>query len=140
MHDIGKLALPDGSLHRRRAVHDRRADAGAIALDDCGAELAHGVPYLRMTAPLVAATPTSGSVAAAIPRGLRGEAIPIGARIIAVADAFETRSPAIPDERDDRARGCANVELVRHAGSHFDPAVVSAWLRVSESVASSPGC
>ena len=53
--------------------------------------------------------------------------------VIAVADAWDAFAGS-PDERDHRATGCANLELVRQAGSHFDPAVVRAWLRVSETL------
>jgi two-component system, cell cycle response regulator len=93
------------------------------------------VPYLRMTAPLVLnAHERFGG--GGHPTGIAGAAIPLGARVIAVADAWDAFA-GVPEERDERARGCANVELVRHAGPHFDPAVVRAWLRVSESLSES---
>jgi HD-GYP domain-containing protein (c-di-GMP phosphodiesterase class II) len=131
VHDLGKLALPDAL----------RTAAGPFTTDELmlvrshstiGAGLAHGVPYLRMTAPLVLNTHERFG-GGGHPAGLAGEAIPLGARVIAVADAWDAFAGA-PDQRDDGARGCANVELMRHAGPHFDPAVVRAWLRVSETL------
>ena len=131
VHDLGKLALPDAL----------RAAGGPFTTEELmlvrshstiGAELAYGVPYLRMTAPLVLNTHERFG-GGGHPAGIAGEGIPLGARVIAVADAWDAFAGA-PDERDDRARGCANVELVRHAGPHFDPAVVRAWLRVSETL------
>jgi putative nucleotidyltransferase with HDIG domain len=131
VHDLGKLALPDAL----------RAAGGPFTSEELmlvrshstiGAELAHGVAYLRMTAPIVLnAHERFGG--GGHPGGLAGEAIPLGSRVIAVADAWDAFA-GIPGERDERSRGCANVELVRHAGPHFDPAVVRAWLRVSESL------
>ncbi len=67
------------------------------------------------------------------PAGLAGEAIPLAARIIVVADAFDAMCGAVGGTGLD-ARDCANAELVRHAGSHFDPDIVRAWLRASENV------
>ncbi|MEO8071598.1 MAG: HD domain-containing phosphohydrolase, partial [Acidobacteriota bacterium] len=55
-------------------------------------------------------------------------AIPIGARIIAVAEAFDSLSGGTLSPRSE-AIAAANTQLVRHAGSWFDPKVVHAWLR-----------
>ena len=131
VHDIGKLALPD----TLRAAYGPRAARELILVrshSSMAAELAHDVPYLRVTAPLIlAAHERFGG--GGHPTGASGESIPLGGRIIAVADAWDAFAGA-PDERDNRATECANLELVRHAGPHFDPAVVRAWLRVSETV------
>ena len=131
VHDIGKLALPD----TLRAAYGPRAARELILVrshSSMAAELAHDVPYLRVTAPLIlAAHERFGG--GGHPTGASGESIPLGGRIIAVADAWDAFAGP-PDERDDRATKCANLELVRHAGPHFDPAVVRAWLRVSETV------
>ena len=61
------------------------------------------------------------------PRGLRGDAIPVWGRIVAVADVFDALTslrpykPAWPVE-------AAVAELIRCSGSHFEPAVVQAFL------------
>ena len=63
------------------------------------------------------------------PAGLRGETIPLGARIFAVADAFDAMtfdrpySVAISFE-------AARREIVRCSGTHFDPAVVETFLKL----------
>ena len=131
VHDLGKLALPD-ALRSAGGPFTTEELMLVRSHSTIGAELAHGVPYLRMTAPLVLNTHERFG-GGGHPAGLAGEAIPLGSRIIAVADAWDAFAGA-PEERDDRARGCANVELVRHAGPHFDPAVVRAWLRASETL------
>jgi response regulator RpfG family c-di-GMP phosphodiesterase len=129
VHDIGKLTLPD----TLRAAYGPRAARELVLVrshSTMAAEMAYDVPYLRATAPLIL---SAHERFGGHPTGAAGESIPLGGRIIAVADAWDAFAGA-PDERDDRATECANLELVRHAGPHFDPAVVRAWLRVSETV------
>src|SRR5689334_25001396 len=65
----------------------------------------------------------------AYPRGLRGEEIPLGARIFAVVDAFDAMTF---DRPYSKAIGfdAAKAEIKRCAGTHFDPDVVEAFLRV----------
>jgi HD-GYP domain-containing protein (c-di-GMP phosphodiesterase class II) len=61
------------------------------------------------------------------PDGLRREAIPIGARIVAVCDAFRAMVSRGPTGRRSRSNS-ACAELERNAGTQFDPAVVTALL------------
>ena len=67
------------------------------------------------------------------PEGLRGDAIPIGSRIVALVDAFDS---LVGDRRLHQAAtiAAANAQLVRSAGTDFDPDVVAAWLRYSDAV------
>ena len=59
---------------------------------------------------------------------MSGAAIPLGARLIAVAEAFDTlRVGPVSSETD--SMHMANAELVRGAGSFFDPEVIKVWLR-----------
>ena len=62
------------------------------------------------------------------PDGLRKEDIPLGSRIIAVADAFDAMTSARP-YRDALSEAYAINEIRDHAGSQFDPAVVAAFMR-----------
>ncbi len=67
------------------------------------------------------------------PRGLRAEEIPVGARILAVVDAWESMTvgrPHRPARREDDARH----ELRRLAGRQFDPRVVDAFERVLDAL------
>ncbi len=61
------------------------------------------------------------------PRGLAGEAIPLGGRILAVADAYDAMSEDRPYHKGV-APEVAHKELIRCAGAQFDPAVVRAFL------------
>ncbi|ADG81396.1 HD domain-containing phosphohydrolase [Thermincola potens] len=65
------------------------------------------------------------------PDGLKGEDIPLGARIIAVADTFDAlTSDRVYRKRQDQAR--AVNEIIRCSGTQFDPAVVTAFINVLE--------
>ena len=66
------------------------------------------------------------------PNGLKGDDIPIGARIIAVADAFQ----ALISNRPYRKKAYSKEEAIRiikkNAGTDFDPVVVNAFLKIIE--------
>jgi putative nucleotidyltransferase with HDIG domain len=64
------------------------------------------------------------------PRQLRGDEISLGARIVAVADAFEVMT-AVRSYKRAATASAARRELTASAGAHFDPAVVRAFLNVS---------
>jgi len=68
------------------------------------------------------------------PCGLAGDSIPIEARLLAVADAFDAMTSARP-YRPMRPREDAFAELEREAGKQFDPAVVEAFLAVWQAAA-----
>ena len=131
VHDIGKLAFPTSLIDK-----DGQYSAEELAVirthTIAGAAIVIDVPYLNHAAAVVAATHERWA-GGGFPRGLFHDAIPVGARIIAVADAFEAlvghAAVVTSDTRDS-----ANAELVRCAGTHFDPAIVRAWLRLPEDV------
>ena len=129
VHDIGKLAFPVSLLDK-----DGQFTSEELAVirthTIAGAAILINVPYLHAAAAVVAATHERWS-GGGFPRGLFNDAIPMPSRIIAVADAFDALTGHVGDA-DAEIRDAANAELVRYAGSHFDPAVVRAWLRVPE--------
>ncbi len=123
LHDIGKVALPDAILQK----------AGTLAPEEwaqiyrhpvIGAELLERVPALHSLAPLVRGHHERWD-GQGYPDGLAGEAIPLGARIVAVAEAYAAMTT---DRNHQAARPTreALAELRRCAGSQFDPAVVTA--------------
>ncbi len=64
------------------------------------------------------------------PAGLAGEEISVAGRVIAVVDAYESMTAARPYQKA-RVTRVAREELVRCAGTHFDPTVVRAFLSIS---------
>ncbi|HSG04790.1 MAG TPA: HD domain-containing phosphohydrolase, partial [Nitrospiria bacterium] len=65
------------------------------------------------------------------PEGIKGEAIPVGARIFSVADAFDTMTTNRP-YRKALPYQSAVEEILRCSGSQFDPKVVEAFLKIPE--------
>jgi response regulator RpfG family c-di-GMP phosphodiesterase len=126
LHDVGKLAIPKAIMQKSWPLSDGEY-AIVRSYVSVSAEALSRVPFLEPTAEIVGATRESFD-GRGYPRGLRGTAIPLGARVIAVAEAFDKLSggEAAPDRR---TIDLANAELVRGAGTRFDPLVVNAWLR-----------
>jgi response regulator RpfG family c-di-GMP phosphodiesterase len=95
-----------------------------------GFQIVSEVPALRHLAPIIVAT-NERFDGSGFPAGLAGEDIPLGARIIAVADAWDSLATA---RRMAGRLGAdaVNAELVRGAGSDFDPDVIRTWLSVGE--------
>jgi HD-GYP domain-containing protein (c-di-GMP phosphodiesterase class II) len=90
-----------------------------------GARIVSSAPALANTAPLILSSHerTDGR---GYPEGLSGEQIPLGARIIAVCDAFEAMTCDRPYPRAITTEA-ALEELKRNRGTQFDPAVVDAF-------------
>ena len=73
-------------------------------------------------------TPRARRSARGYPDGLPGEDIPLGARVVAVCDAYDAMITDRP-YRPSMIREAALEELARHAGEQFDPAMVGAFIR-----------
>lgn len=131
LHDVGKLGVPESVLRKEGPL-----DASEVELmrrhPEIGARMLERLDLLNGAAPLVLHHQErfDGNLAGqhpGYPRGLAGEAIPLGARIIAVVDAFDamtTTRPyraALPPEE-------ATAVLRRERGRQFDPKVVDAFL------------
>ena len=124
LHDIGKLAVADAILHKPGALEPdewaevrRHAEIGARICSHAG---------LRDVAAWVLAHHERWA-GGGYPHGIAGEAIPLEARILSVADAYEAMTADRP------YRGALPVEAARQelrdgAGTQFDPAVVDAFL------------
>jgi len=127
LHDIGKIGIPDGILLKPGRLG---AEEWKIMRThpELGRRLVERIPFLRGAVPIVYHHHERWD-GSGYPSGLKGEMIPLGARIFAVADAFDAMtcdrpySVAISFE-------AARVEIERCAGAHFDPAVVQAFLTV----------
>ena len=95
-----------------------------------GQEVLATVPQLAPAAALVAAS-HEWFDGGGYPAGLEGDRIPIGARIIMVADAYDAMISMNPFS-DPASHDEATVELVRGSGSQFDPEIVRVWMRQAE--------
>lgn len=129
LHDVGKIAIPDAVMFKPGPL---TADEFTVMRShvQIGHDIAMTVPYLRPAATIVLATHERFD-GAGYPRGLKGSDIPVGARIIAVADTFDALTSSRV-YRDPVGIEQAHAELVRAAGSHLDPDVVAAWLQSAD--------
>lgn len=127
MHDIGKIGIPDAVLLKagpldetERSIMQEHVRMGAEILGE------HDSPLLRMARSIALAhhEKYDGS---GYPAGLAGEAIPIEARIVAIADVFDALTSVRPYKKawtvDD-----AIALLQREKGRHFDPVLVDLFI------------
>ena len=124
LHDIGKAAIPDAILGKTGPL-DEHESWFMRRHTIVGERILAAAPALAPVAPLVRSSHERWD-GGGYPDGLAGVEIPLGARIIAVCDAFD----AITSERPyapSRSPEQAIEELRRGAGSHFDPTVVDAF-------------
>jgi diguanylate cyclase (GGDEF)-like protein len=127
LHDVGRVAIPHKVLHKKGPLSPDEWEEVRQHPEVGWAMLQH-MERLRGAAEVVRAHHEhfDGS---GYPQGLAGEQIPLGARIFAVADAFN----AITSDRPYRVaqpESMAVEEIVRNRGTQFDPDVVDALTRV----------
>ncbi|HTU97791.1 MAG TPA: diguanylate cyclase [Solirubrobacteraceae bacterium] len=135
LHDLGKLGIADAILYKPGALTDaeweemkRHPEIGARILFHAGlADIAHWVRAHHER--------VDGH---GYPDGLGAEEIPLEARILAVADAYEAMIADRP-YRSGMAPAAARAELERCAGGQFDPAVVRAFLGLDAAAVEDPG-
>ena len=129
LHDIGKIGISEQILHKPGLLSDEEyeqvkthAALGAELLETCQG-LRHLAPFVRHHHER-----WDGN---GYPDGLRGEQIPLEARILAVSDAVEAMASDRPHSRARSPRAII-AELRRCAGGQFDPAVAGAFVRIIE--------
>ena len=129
LHDIGKLSVPGPVLNGGRDLGEDEW-AALRAHPDEGDRLAGAMmPWLGEWGRCVREHHERWD-GSGYPRGLSGTEISLGARIVAVADAFEVMTANRSYQQAIKATA-AREELARCAGTDFDPAVVRAFLQVS---------
>jgi HD-GYP domain-containing protein (c-di-GMP phosphodiesterase class II) len=137
LHDIGKVGVPDHILNKPGALTDEelaemrkhpalgrdvilKAEARVGVRDDATLEMVKDIVY----------THHERWDGAGYPQGLRGTAIPVAGRVMAVVDVYDAASART------LYRNCLSHDdtvnlIVRGKGTHFDPAVVDAFLAVA---------
>jgi len=129
LHDIGKIGVPDSILNKKGDLDEHEWEA-IKSHPRLGANIVGNVPDLA---------PCVGSIlyhherwdGTGYPEGLRGKSIPLGARILAIADAFAAMASARPYRaalQDEEAL----ERLKQGAGNQFDPDLVQAFVEEVE--------
>jgi response regulator RpfG family c-di-GMP phosphodiesterase len=136
LHDIGKVGIPDDILAKPGKLTDEEfqimkthTDIGRRVLSEA-LDPAYPVPLLQMCIE-IAWCHHERFDGKGYPRRLKGEAIPLSARIIALVDAYD----AITSRRRYKtAKSHAQaVDIIQNdSGKHFDPAIVEAFLRCAD--------
>ncbi|MFN8525334.1 MAG: HD domain-containing protein [Chloroflexota bacterium] len=124
LHDIGKIAVPDAIL-RKAGPLDEEEWAMMRQHPILGCGILEGVGFLKDSLPIVRHHHERFD-GQGYPDGLCGDEIPLGARVFAVADAFD----AMTSDRHYRAALGLDetlAELRRHSGTQFDPGVVATF-------------
>ena len=133
MHDIGKLGIPDNILQKPGILTDQERKKmqfhtviGALILKDSKAEILEN-------SKIIALTHHEKFDGTGYPQGLKGEAIPIEGRIVALADVYDALSSKrcykdpFPEEKV--------LSILRESrGAHFDPVILDIFLNNMDSI------
>ncbi|MDQ3704844.1 MAG: HD domain-containing protein [Chloroflexota bacterium] len=127
LHDIGKVGIPDSILLK----------PGPLTEEEWTIMRMHPVHAYELLRPITFLEPALDIPychhekwdGTGYPRGLRGDEIPLAARIFAVADVYDALRSNRP-YRSARPRQMVVAYIIEQAGKHFDPNVVEAFLRV----------
>jgi diguanylate cyclase (GGDEF)-like protein len=127
LHDIGKIGIPDSILLKPGPL---TPDEWKVMRThpEVGRRLVEHIPFLAGAVPIVYHHHERWD-GNGYPEGLRGENIPPGARIFAVADALDAMTFDRPYSRAVSLEA-ARAEIDRCAGTHFDPAVVATFMSI----------
>ena len=127
LHDIGKMAIPDDVLRKPGSLTPEERE---LMREHCarGYQMLRKIPFLAGAAEIVFCHQEhyDGS---GYPNGLRGNEIPLGARLFAVADALD----AITSDRPYRSANdfdAARQEILRCSGTQFDPTIVEVFMKI----------
>jgi diguanylate cyclase (GGDEF)-like protein/putative nucleotidyltransferase with HDIG domain len=129
LHDIGKLAVPDHILNRPSVLTLAEIEKMKIH-SSVGASILEKVGFNTPVVPTVRYHHENWD-GTGYPEALRGENIPLTARILAVADAYDTMRGARPF-RPAVSREDARSMLAEDAGKKFDPRVVRVFLDIAD--------
>jgi cyclic di-GMP phosphodiesterase len=124
LHDVGKMAIPDNILRKPGKLNEEEI---AIMREHCwrGYQMVKKIPFLQEASEIVYSHQEKFD-GSGYPRGLKGEEIPLGARIFAIADTLDAMTSDRP-YRPAQSWQAAREEIERFKGRQFDPEVVAVF-------------
>ena len=134
MHDTGKIGIPDAILKKRGALNDED-----WSFMRCHPRIGYEIlskshaPVFQLAAEIAYCHHEKWD-GSGYPRGLRGEAIPMAARVMAIADAYD----ALTSDRVYRpgvAHDKAVQQIFQERAAHFDPDMVDAFIEIQDEFA-----
>jgi putative nucleotidyltransferase with HDIG domain len=132
LHDIGKIGISDRILRKKAALSDE--DWVLIKMHPTiGSNIVSSIDALPSLAPTISAHQEKYD-GTGYPKGLSGKDIPLGARILGIADAYQ----AMVEHRyyrEARSHDEAVTELKKVSGTQFDPEVLDVFINVVNSEA-----
>jgi len=131
LHDIGKMAIPDSILRKPGPLTNEERE---VMRHHCqiGYNMVTRIPFLREAAEIVLSHQEFFD-GTGYPRSLKGEQIPLGARIFAIADALDAMISDRP-YRKALPISHAREEIERCSGTQFDPEVVKVFLGMPDTL------
>ena len=131
LHDIGKMAIPDAILRKPGKLDSEEM---AIMREHCyrGYQMLRKIPFLAEASEIVYSHQEMWD-GNGYPRGLKGEEIPLGARIFAIGDTLDAITSDRPYRRA-QPYSAARKEIEKWAGKQFDPEVVKVFVSMPETI------
>ena len=131
LHDVGKMAIPDAILRKpgRLTAEEQTIMQQHAQL---GYQMLRKIPFLHEAADIVYSHQERYD-GTGYPRGLRGDQIPLGARIFAIADTFDAMTSDRP-YRAAQSIPSARREIERQADKQFDPEIVKVFKSIPEHI------
>ncbi len=131
LHDIGKIAIPDKILNKPGKLEPEEM---LIMKEHAyhGYQILKKIPFLTEASEIVYSHQEYFD-GTGYPRGLKGEEIPLGARIFSIADTFDAITSDRP-YRQKQSDQAARIEINRCSGTQFDPEIVKVFLEISDKV------
>ncbi len=125
LHDLGKIAIPDNILHKKGKLSNKEY-AIIKKHPQIGAEIIRSIHFLKDVAPIVLYHHERFD-GMGYSSGLKGKEIPLGARIIAIADVYQALISDRPYRKAYSKKDALKI-VSESAGTHLDPDIVKAFL------------
>lgn len=127
LHDLGKIGISDKILCKRAKL-SKKEFAEIRKHPEIGAEIIRPIQFLQGIIPYILYHHERWD-GKGYPYGLKGEEIPLGARIVAIADVYQALISDRPYRKAYPEKQAIKI-IVDSSGSHFDPRIVDVFLKV----------